>query len=206
MSFISKKVFIGIDCGLKGAISIFIADDAPFVYDMPIIYTKVRRKNKMGKMVDRKKGSYDVGAIVDLLKKYSNDHVICAIEKQGTRPGEGAVSAMTIGTGYGTLIGIASALGFDVRIVTPQTWKKKYIQLSKGVIEKQIIKKMKGKSKKKGNENIKVLPIKIKAVAKTIARELAAQFYPDQADLFKLAKDDGRAESVLIGLFIKEIG
>jgi crossover junction endodeoxyribonuclease RuvC len=40
-----------------------------------------------------------------------------------------------------------------------------------------------------------------KASGKDASRALAAQLYPDSADLFKLVKHDGRAEAVLIARF-----
>jgi len=39
------------------------------------------------------------------------------------------------------------------------------------------------------------------STSKRASREAASQMFPDQADLFKRAKDDGRAEAVLIAVW-----
>ncbi len=58
--------------------------------------------------------------------KYKDRKVLFCVEKQGVRPGEGAVSAMTIGKGFGQLLGVGHAFEFDVSIVLPTRWKKIY--------------------------------------------------------------------------------
>lgn len=54
-----------------------------------------------------------------------------------------------------------------------------------------------------------VRPVKWKAAmdlssSKSASREKASQMFPDQADLFKRVKDDGRAEAVLLAVYASE--
>jgi len=223
-----SNIIIGIDCGLKGGITILDGKNIQ-IYKMP---TFVEQKNKSSK----KKNKYDLPKIVSFLELYKDKEVLIAIERQGTRPGEGAVSAFTIGEGYGSLQGLAYAFGFDVHIITPVTWKKHYPELetieimayrqeqkdlkldTKKQIEsiEEYIKNIKDKmlktKKKKDIKELKnqcsqavtKLGNKIKKAAKNKAREICKEMYPNMADEFKLVSDDGKAESVLIALYAKD--
>lgn len=199
-----KDVFIGIDCGLKGAIAILYGNAQPEIYDMPTYSSDVIRKNKLGKNVVRKKQNYDITGIMKIFSKYKAYNVTVFIEKQGVRPKEGAISAMTIGQGFGTLIGVSYGLGFKVKIVSPQEWKKRYPEIStksiKISLDKEIKDLMSDKSytKNKLNDKIRVL---IKKEAKSIARQISSKLYPEIADSFGLVSYDGRADALLICLF-----
>jgi len=46
------------------------------------------------------------------------------IERTSARPGQGVTSMYNFGYGCGTIYGVFSALGYIVRYVTPQRWKK----------------------------------------------------------------------------------
>lgn len=215
----SEYIFIGIDCGKKGAISILKENEDPIIYEMPLI----TEKNKQNK----KKTSYDLKKIISFFTDFKDKNVIYTLEKQSLRLGEGAVSAMTIGEGIGSLKGIGFALGFDVKIVSPQTWKKSYPELQSDLFnsmkdkQKEInkktrelnkqIKNMKDKDKKKKIKdeisNLKKESQKlgrdIKYEAKSQARVLASIKFPNLADRFSRVKDDGPAESLLIALYSK---
>jgi len=190
-------VIVGIDCGLKGAIAIISGQNPPQIFDMPISWKPIKRKNKAGKMIPRKKFYYDLPAIMTVFRKYVKDKVYIFIEKQGVRPREGAISAMTIGQGYGTLIGLAYGLGFDVTIVAPQIWKKMYDGLNTKTLKESLEKKMKDIDGAKEYSKEKISRL-LKAEGKTRAREIASLLYPELADRFADVKQDGPAEALLI--------
>ena len=95
---------IGIDPGLSGAIAC-VSGDLHWVEDIPTI----------GKRVN--------GRIVRSL--------ICGcdlvvIEQVHSMPGQGVASTFRFGQAYGTLIGVAEALGVPIEFVAPTVWKKSY--------------------------------------------------------------------------------
>jgi len=201
----ANSVIIGIDVGLTGGISIFEDNDSlPLVYKMPVKKITVNKKNK---------NVYDMVSIVDILDKYKNKDVLYFIEKQGVRPGEGAVSAMTIGKGFGQLLGAAYAFKFKIIEVTPQSWKKHFPELItddmleiKGEMKilRALAKELKDKeSKKENKKQVDKLGREFKSLAKTEARKLVSKIYPELAHLFEKKNSDGLAESLLIAIFGK---
>jgi len=195
-------VIIGIDVGLSGGITILDGDQVPIIYKMPLEKIVVNKK---------KKNTYDMLSIVDICKKYKNRKVLFCIEKQGVRPGEGAVSAMTIGKGFGQLLGVGYAFGFKVVIITPVKWKKIFpfldengvIDLRGQIKDKRIYgKTLKDIEAKKENKKcIEKLQRDVKSQAKTNARELATDLFPELSDRFVKKNSDGLAESLLIALY-----
>ncbi len=201
----SFKIVASVDPGLSGGISILENNEHPLVYKIPVKKTIVNKKNK---------NIYDIIKIIDIFKKYRNKEVLFVIEKQSVRPGEGAVSAMTIGKNYGLLLGIAYALNFNVIEISPQKWKKHFPELINDVILKKreeikelriIGKKLEEKEEKKQNKKeIDKINRQIKKEAKKNARELASIKYPVLKDKFIKTNTDGIAESLLIAIFGKE--
>jgi hypothetical protein len=206
-----KNIIIGIDCGLSGAIAT-IEDDIMSVVSMPVKKQIINKKNK---------NVYDIPIIISLFEGvrgqfdgHSGNNVICLIEKQGVRPGEGSVSAMTIGDNYGVLKGLALGFGFALHIIRPITWKKEYPELTNSIeviklreeikklntkiknikdkVEKKIIKKEIDKQKRQ-----------VKIIEKDAARVLATKLYPNMVLEFERKKDDGKAEAVLMALYAK---
>ena len=94
---------IAVDPGLKGGIAVLHHGHVSAV-PMPLA----------GK-------GLDLAAIADLIKAASPAWII--VEKVGARPGQGVASMFTFGMGYGSILGIAAALGVPVELVTPQRWK-----------------------------------------------------------------------------------
>jgi crossover junction endodeoxyribonuclease RuvC len=86
------------------------------------------------------------------------------------RPKEGAVGAFSFGRSRGLIEGACAALSLPIRFLTPPAWKR-IVGLAPG-----------------------------KAGAKDAARSEAIRRWPDKAGLFARVRDDGRAESALIGL------
>jgi len=192
---------IGIDPGLKGGCTI-IENGKFSVFCIPTIQKIVNKK---------KKNIYDLKKIVEILKPYSNKSVLYVIETQGVRMGEGSVSAMTIGKGFGQLLGVAMALGFEVVEVGAARWKKHFPQLNTPSIiakKEQMSelrkngKLLKEKNDKKLNtKELEKLSRQIKLEAKKAAIELVKKDYPDIDLLVKRTESDGLAESILIAKF-----
>ncbi len=224
----TKKVFIGIDPGNGGGISI-VEGKKVQILDIPITIVKSGKKNKK---------QYNVSELCDIfseIKKSSeNKEIVLFLEKVhvmgiGGRS-EGSVSSFNFGRGIGQLEGIVSANGIEINYATPQKWKKAFPELitsemtaikeeikikkaeMKASIEEIGQKKLNKKQGKKEETAIKkeVTPIiekmnrQYKSLAKGSARGLAAKLLPEFAEKFKRVKDDGRAESLLIALFGKK--
>jgi len=198
-------LIIGIDVGLSGGITIIEEGKTPIIHKMPLKKIIVNKKNK---------NTYDMNSIVDIFKEHQGKKVLYCVEKQGVRPGEGSVSAMTIGKGFGQLLGVGHAFEFDVSIILPTTWKKSYSYLEEnGVsdirikIKKKMLygKTLEDKEQKKENKKyVEKMQRDLKSQAKTNARLLAAMLYPDMAHKFEKKNTDGIAESLLIALYGKD--
>jgi len=204
-------VVIGVDPGNSGGITIIENGGKISVFQMPI---------KTVKKVKKLKKEYDLQSIVALLKPFSGKNVLFVLERVATRPGEGNSSGFNFGVGYGELQGIAVALGFHLELVSPPVWKKDFSQLATLLFQKlkgqakdlqDSLKSLKEKApKQKYKTEVKQLKTEIaklfreqKEEAKKAARELAASLQPSLASSFKLCKDDGKAESLLIAIFGK---
>lgn len=105
---------IGIDPGNEGAIAVL--DDGRFVtvYDMPL-------------MANGKKQQINPYALSSVLATANRIDVETAVvlEKVGAMPGQGVTSMFNFGMGYGAIQGVVAALGMQLRLVTPQAWKKR---------------------------------------------------------------------------------
>jgi hypothetical protein len=172
---------LGIDPGLSGAIALVTTDGELFdVTDMPIITTTKKVKGKI-----KSSSRIDVAGVRTVMADYADHsrhrwdtHVV--IEEQSTRAGLGATSVLKTGYGYGLLVGIAEALGCEWSTIRPQDWK----QWHPGLIGA-------GSHLPAGSKRTRAI--------KTASRVAAMARYPHHADLFRLAKNDGRAEAALIG-------
>jgi hypothetical protein len=202
-------VICGIDSGFKGGISI-LSDDKkpnPVVYNMPIRKTVqiVSGKKKI-------KQFYDLIEIRKIFQKHLDKDTLFIVEKVAPHIGEGSVSSFSFGRGYGNLEGIIVGLFDKYPIeISSQKWKKNFLDLNNVEIKnkkeeiKQLredgktIKEKEGKSENK--RQIDKLNRQVKAIAKTLARELASSLYPELANDFKKKNSDGMAESLLIALY-----
>ena len=90
------------------------------------------------------------------------------IEEPGTRPGQSPAAALTMGINYGLLL--AACRHWPTQRIRPQEWSK-WIGRPAKLTPKD---------------------------RKDWSRRKAMELFPDQADAFKFAKDDGRAEAVLM--------
>lgn len=107
------KNYIGIDPGLSGAVCVL--SDEIRIFDTPSTVIKSGKKNKR---------KYLSGNMADILMPFKDQNTLVIIEKQNAMPGQGVVSMMSIGVGYGLWLGIISAYKIPYIEITPQSWKK----------------------------------------------------------------------------------
>lgn len=114
-------VFLGIDPGLSGAISVLYPEtnDVDF-YDAPVLEMVVNKKSK------RVPDAY--GMVRILKEATAGRKVMVTIEKVQAMPGGGertmgATSAFNFGYGAGMWMGILAALELPHQQVHPATWK-----------------------------------------------------------------------------------
>jgi len=105
-----NKIFIGLDPGIKGGITILdreqnIIDKMP----MPII-------GKSDKQ-------YDIWEIYAFIARYKNSFAI--LEKAQPQFRDGSKQAFKTGYGYGVLQAILTGLQIPFQIIAPKVWQKK---------------------------------------------------------------------------------
>ena len=155
-------MYLGVDIGQTGAISLLDSDSVIGVWDMP-----ATEKN-YGK--GREINAY---LLHDLVSEIIEGRIISAayIERvaSGSFSGrkQGATGAFSFGRSAGVVEGVLAAHGLYVEWITPQAWKKHF--------------NLTGKDK-------------------DASRLLALELFPEMADRLKRKKDNGRSDSVLIGL------
>lgn len=112
-----KKVWIGVDPGLYGAVAAIDEDcNVIHLYDMPT--EPHGHANK--RMVDAAALSRIVGAIVT-----GADQVKAFLEQSSARPGQGVSSTFSIGDSAGCARGVLASHGAKVTVVHASTWKSK---------------------------------------------------------------------------------
>jgi crossover junction endodeoxyribonuclease RuvC len=107
-------LFVGIDPGIRGAISgLDVANKILWATEMPIIEHP------------KKKTEYDIPRIAALLKVSRADRI--CLEAVHSMPGQGVSSTFLFGKGFGILLGVVGTLGIPLTLVAPRTWKAKYL-------------------------------------------------------------------------------
>jgi hypothetical protein len=197
---------ISIDPGNSGAIT-FLSQGTTTIRDIPII----SYVSKSGKA----KKKYNLPELKNILTSIKVENLVAVLEEVGTQQGEGNVSAFNFGRGIGNLEGlIVGCLNTEPLYVLPQTWKKHFPELVSDEMktlkaqEKELKLKLKTQKTEKDASAMKKEISKVKrqykALSKSSARVLAAKLKPELAEHFKLVKHDGRAESLLIGIYTLE--
>jgi crossover junction endodeoxyribonuclease RuvC len=113
------EVVIGIDPGFDGGLS-FMTMDQSVVYSQPM--PCIGKKGS--------KRELDAKAIADWLEFRIYQHYLprlCVIEQVHAMPKQGVTSMFTFGMGYGTLLGILTALDMPTAKINPTTWKKEVL-------------------------------------------------------------------------------
>lgn len=149
--------YIGIDPGSKGCVAVLFEDGLVFFHDL-----------------DAELSTYC--DIVSILADVAPTYV--AVEDVHGRPGQSCVANTT----FMKLAGCAEFVGWSLATasflkVAPQTWKKHFGLLSKGLTKTQ---------------------------RKHLSIDLAKELYPSVADQLTASKD-GRAEALLIARYMKDV-
>lgn len=98
-----EKIFIGIDPGVSGAITAL---------------------DENGKVVALTKMPQTMGGILQFFQQYSNDDVVCYLERVHARPGDGVASMFKFGQGFGWLQMALLAAKVKTVEVLPNTWMR----------------------------------------------------------------------------------
>jgi len=129
MGVINKKRIIGIDPGIGGFVTCLIVD------------TNARRtiikETEFIQMPSYRQGKafvVDSGALTELFKKFNPDLIV--IEEVHSMPKDGKAGAFSFGRSFQAPISIACALGYSIKLVTPQAWQKQLF----GAKRKDIVK------------------------------------------------------------------
>lgn len=181
-------IYASIDPGVSGGIAILDGDNVQ-VFSVP---TKNIKKN------GKTKRDFDIVAMSEIFRKYSEKDIIVLQEATHAMPNNGSVSMYFFGRGAGIWEGILTALQIKYVQVPPQTWKKMYPELQAAKIP---IPKNATKSQRKEIAKQKQAE---KASAKARARAMASSLYPNISEEFTRIKDDGKAESLLMAVFLRK--
>ena len=111
-----RKVKIGIDPGVGGAIA-FIFDDEIKVYDMPVKLQAWSAKDV--KMVDQR-------SLYDMIKLAPYDIQSIAIEIVHSMPKQGVASTWAFSGAFYSAISVLEILGEPYHMLLPSQWKKKW--------------------------------------------------------------------------------
>jgi Holliday junction resolvasome RuvABC endonuclease subunit len=107
-------VIVGIDPGLSGAIALLNPTTREVVvHDMPLVASKAGRSET------------DLHNLARLLIP-EGVHNIAVLEQVHAMPKQGSASTFRFGQNYGACQMAISGHGYDVRDVTPQSWKKHF--------------------------------------------------------------------------------
>lgn len=112
-------MIIGIDPGNTGAIAV-LAEGGRLIaiHDMPL-------------MANGKKQQVNPSELTNILREYLTGRYELAVgptvhlERVSAMPGQGVSSMFNFGMGFGVIQGVVAALGIPVKLVTPQSWKKR---------------------------------------------------------------------------------
>ncbi len=201
-------IVASIDPGINGALAILDLSNnniVASVYSTPI---KDIIKNK------KKKKDYNIESMAILLEKYKGCNIVVIQEATHAMPQQGTASMYSFGRGAGIWEGIVGAYHFTQIFVSPMTWKKAFEDKLLIKHDKPEILKLKPvevnrlsagelKKYKETKKQHKKDTDQAKKLAKDNARELAGILYPNLESEFKLKKDDGKAEALLIAEYFR---
>jgi crossover junction endodeoxyribonuclease RuvC len=111
-----KRLFVGIDCGLNGAIGIVRADGSFYCCeDMPI----------QARGSGRVKHEVCATELLRLLQPHAGEVSFGLVEKAAARPGQGVASMFSLGHSTGVVDGVLAALNVAHATIPAATWKKR---------------------------------------------------------------------------------
>lgn len=110
-------MIIGIDPGLSGAVCLLDGDHLE-VFDLPTTERVVNGKTKR---------QLDLHSLANDLRCCPLPQIrFVLIEQVSAMPGQGVTSSFNFGFTAGAIQGVVVALGFPLRTVHPQVWKRKF--------------------------------------------------------------------------------
>lgn len=111
-------IVYGIDCGLTGAVSVFVNGELMAVRDMPT-------RELGGGKVKRKACAAGLAALIrEWRAQFGPDAELAVIEQVAAMPGQGVSSMFSLGHSAGVAEAVFLALGISVEHVTPGAWKR----------------------------------------------------------------------------------
>lgn len=106
-------IFIGIDPGVTGGLSIIYESAEVFSIEVPLT---PERKIDCFQIYNRLKGAFQA----------VHGSAFCVIEKAQSMPGQGAPATFNYGVTYGKLLSILDVLRIPYQEVHPMKWKKEF--------------------------------------------------------------------------------
>ncbi len=101
----SNHLFVGIDPGIKGGIAMIYGDKYTAI---PMPATRLQLYTVLKLWADT----------------YGQTGKTTTVESVHSMKGQGVASTFKFGKGYGEVLGVCTALGFQIVEPTPQAWKK----------------------------------------------------------------------------------
>lgn len=174
-------IVVGVDIGLKGGFAV-LGDGDPRVWSMPSVEREIGGKTR--RRVDPAALADLIG--LDVLGNYCEPgDGVAFVERAQASPQMGVSSSFAYGEAFGLVVGVLAHLRVPVRFVSPVVWKR-----ALGIA-------------KKGNREIG----RDEERDKNPAIELARKLYPALHREINYAKDDGKAEALLIAHYgCEELG
>lgn len=117
-------IYIGIDPGLSGAVGYVTSNGHAAVWDMQTILKGT------GSVKSEVNASALYLHLYRLMHNEERDHVIAALERVNSMPGQAASSTFSLGDSFGVARACLACASIPTTYVTPQAWKK-YFGLSK---------------------------------------------------------------------------
>lgn len=156
--------YIGIDPGVTGAIAIF-NDERNWVkfFDTPVFETA------SGRM--RCDPHTAAKVIREFQSEWVKEEAIWVLEEVHPMPGIGSIGGFSIGCSYGIWLGLLAARKIQVRLITPERWKKA-LGLN--------------------------MPKVKQSVRKEAGRQKALELFPCATAELSRKKDHGRADALLL--------
>lgn len=112
-----KRITLGIDPGLQGAVASLIDGEAGPMLDMPTMQGGTWNE------VD----AASLSAWIRLIRAQNPDAIVGAcLEKVGARPGDGGTSAFRFGEGFGKVKAVLEVAGIPYSLAIPAVWKRRF--------------------------------------------------------------------------------
>jgi crossover junction endodeoxyribonuclease RuvC len=130
-------------------------------------------ERKVGRKIRRR---VNVIELADALTTFALPGTVAYVERAQASPRMGVSSSFAYGEAFGMVVGVLAHLHIETRFVSPSVWKREM-----GLVKPGARELGRDEEREKGS-----------------ALELARKLYPQLADKLARAKDDGRADALLI--------